>query len=1412
MAFVGGREPINWETVESHHRSVILAGAGIGKTHEMWTRAESRRRAGEAAFFIRIEDIIDDFDMAFEVGDADGFDSWLKSADEGWFYLDSIDEARLKDPRAFEKAVRRFARHIKSAQHRAQIVISSRPYAWRSHTDYVMVNKHLPYARPRCDVSQPDEAGEQAQGDRPQVEEKSTVEDDLSVFVLNDLTETEMRAFALARGVDDADRLVEDIKRRNLNAVAARPYDLENMIAKWKDDGELGSRFEFLNFGINKRLSESDPNRELRQPLNKEWARAGARNLAAAVVLSGKSGIRIPDEHPKQDGVDAATVLGDWHPNDARALLERGIFDDVIYGKVRFRHREVRELLAAEWFAEHLRTGSSRRAVESLIFREKYGHQFISTRLRPLLPWLILLDESIRQKAVSLSPEIVVEGGDLSRLPLDERKQLLYDIVARIAADADTRSARENDAIARIAEPDLSDDVLRLIELHRRNDSALFYLGRLVWQGELSDCVGPLTEIATDPERGPYTRVAAIRAVATAGSGGNFDATWDRIIADPNPLDRRLAAEIVRNARPCRASVDRLLATIERLTPYERFQASGLSETLHRFIDGFDVEHLEGQQEISRLIKYLNAILGRPPHLEGGRELISRDQNWLLSAASHAVDRLVSVRSAHALDKDSVAIVHKVSSARFWHDIDLSEHASKLQEAVPKWPELNDAIFWSAISHERTLLETTTGARVTDPYKALFDDFCFYEVADFERVLEFITDRAHDDDKLVAVTLAYRLVKESHHQNEDLAKLRDRVEAIPALAEHLERMIKWKPSREQRINDERFQKALLKRKRRDSVASEIRRRWIEDLKADPTLVRLPETVEPGEMTSTQVKLMRTTMQSHSYRWSGDDWRSLADIFGQEVAAEYRDAARSHWRCYCPGLPSEGIDTVGVPNSLLFGLAGLEIEAQEISEFPKHLNEVELHRAVRYLPWELNGFPTWAERAFRDRPEIVGGAMLQELFWDLGRDEAPRPHMLREISYNAPWSHAYVADSVIDWLGENAVRDIDALRQAIYIAKGTANVGRLSELAHTKAKLQSPMVEQAKWYALWVDTEAELAIPRLECWLASMLPEEASTAAQHFVVELFGSRRAEHLQTGFDSYRTPEQLKRLYTCICEHIREVDDIERANGGAYSPDLRDDAQDARNGLLRALCDIPGRATFLALQQLASEQSVEFSGAWVTHLALERAEKDGDVDDWTDDQVRQFNLDQSAVPTTNAQLFSLVVNRLFDIRTRLEDSDDSPFLTWQRAETETEVRNLITGSLNDLANGRYTCAQENEMPNAQRPDIWVQVPDVTPVPIELKLLDKGWTGPNLCERLRNQLAGDYLRAEAGGRGIMLLIWQGRIADRRWEIADHRVDLNGLETALQDYWRSISPDWPDIDEVTVLVIDLTRRGLRSET
>ena len=50
-----------WPEIDKRYRSVILAEAGAGKTFEMLARAEFIEAQGYPAFFIRIEDIDDDF-------------------------------------------------------------------------------------------------------------------------------------------------------------------------------------------------------------------------------------------------------------------------------------------------------------------------------------------------------------------------------------------------------------------------------------------------------------------------------------------------------------------------------------------------------------------------------------------------------------------------------------------------------------------------------------------------------------------------------------------------------------------------------------------------------------------------------------------------------------------------------------------------------------------------------------------------------------------------------------------------------------------------------------------------------------------------------------------------------------------------------------------------------------------------------------------------------------------------------------------------------------------------------------------------------------------------------------------------------------------------------------------------------
>jgi glucan-binding YG repeat protein len=276
---------------------------------------------------------------------------------------------------------------------------------------------------------------------------------------------------------------------------------------------------------------------------------------------------------------------------------------------------------------------------------------------------------------------------------------------------------------------------------------------------------------------------------------------------------------------------------------------------------------------------------------------------------------------------------------------------------------------------------------------------------------------------------------------------------------------------------------------------------------------------------------------------------------------------------------------------------------------------------------------------------------------------------------------------------------------------------------------------------------------------------------------------------------------------QYIRVEEDIHRSGTGIYSPELRDDAQGARDTLFTLLSNISGRAGYTALKQLSFEHPVNQYRKWMAQQAYKRAVQDGDLELWTIDQFGQFDKNQTITPATHHQLFDHTVNRLIDLKHWLERGNDSPWRTWKRAEGETEIRTLIAGWLNQNSHGQYTTAQESELANGQRMDIWLHNTSVhSPVPIELKLLDKSWTGPKLCERLKNQLAGDYLREEGAGCGVFLLVSQDIEPTKQWRIDGKLVYLSELAGALKIHWLSIAEKHPKIQELKIIVIDLLER------
>ena len=1394
-----------WDAIDKGYRSVVLAEAGAGKTFEMQARAMYVEEQGHPGFFIRIEDIEHDFRHSFEVGNAESFEQWLRSQNDAWFYLDSVDEARLENPTSFQKAIRRFSREIRTAQQRAHVCISSRPYAWRPKSDRQLIERFLPLPRPRTEPTGGD------------LDSSNTYEfqEALDVLLLQPLDENDIRQFARHRSVPEIDRLIRDLERKDLLALAGRPFDLEAILDMWASDRTLGGRSDLFDYTVRMRLSDShNLDRALRKSLNVERALDGARRLAAAVVLTGEAGIRVPDSPPMRTGIDAEAVLSEWDPGDVQILLERGIFNDVIYGAVRFRTREVREFLAAGWFTELLKQAHSRHEIDSLFFREQYGHKFISPRLRAVMPWLMLDDQEVCRRALEVHPEIPMEGGDPARLPLPLRKKILSDVVHRLVRREDYRAAGDNNALARIAHPDLTDHTFELIDRYRDNDEALFFLGRLVWQGAMSRCVSPLVPVAADPTREIYTRIAATRAVTTCGTKEQRGALWDTLLTADNDFPRELLADLVRGADE--TAIPKLLQSIEKLTPHSDSGGTGLASALHDLVDRLPLPSNDGVHEpFEEFICGICCFVHRAPVFQPGSCDVSKKFSWLLALAMHAVERLVLARNDMVFDEHTMALLRTAPTARHWRVRGIDDRNSKLSELIAGWPELNDALFWYSATTTGTQPQVRS-PKMRDLLRLQWSaHYWEFGPDSFARVLDWVRTRKFEDEQVLALSLAFSIYCQAKEPSEWLDRLRDSVRGDVGLSAKLDALVNPVLSEvDLRLRREStdYQRKL---EREARETAQQRSDWIAGLKADRHIVRNPSGLEPGQFSSDQYHLLEEVegVDDRTNRSQGAAWRTLIDEFGDDVARAYRDAAVAYWRRFRPELRSEGGNTSLIPYSLVFAMAGLAIEADEVEDFPRHLSVSEVSLALRYIVFELNGFPSWLEPMYEAFPEEVLDAVLTELFWELDNPDTNKPmnYILHDLVFYAPWLHSALAKPLLSWIHSHHLPSHDALRYSLCILRGGgAQPSELATLAKTKAADCSTEYS-ASWYTLWVDVEPDTGVDAATTWLDGLGSDDGARAAQLFITILMGNRRDPRSGASLENLLTPTHLKSLYVLMHRHIRAAEDIDRSGGGVFSPGLRDDAQEAREQLFNLLSEISGKEAYVALTELIEEHPHPRFTPWMARRARQRAEQDGDLEPWTPRQVSEFAETLTRTPSTHRQLFDLTVARITDLKNWVERGNNSPYLTWQRAPDESEIRNLVAGWLSQQRTNLTTVSQEPELANSQRMDIWLQNEYVpSPVPIELKLLDKRWSGPQLCERLRNQLAGDYLREATGGCGLMLLVWKGCRPRRHWSIHGRRVGIAGLQEALKEHWCTISNSFPNVAAIEVVVIDLTRRGMRS--
>ena len=587
--------------------------------------------------------------------------------------------------------------------------------------------------------------------------------------------------------------------------------------------------------------------------------------------------------------------------------------------------------------------------------------------------------------------------------------------------------------------------------------------------------------------------------------------------------------------------------------------------------------------------------------------------------------------------------------------------------------------------------------------------------------------------------------------------------------------------------------------------------WKKYLNDNLDEIRAAHRNKPGAITNALRYLFDQIRDktSRSGRWTEYNWKTLIPEYGEEIARLYRDGTVSFWRHHDPELRSEGAPHNQTTLAVIIGLTGIEIEANETKDWAKNLSTAEVELACKYASFELNGFPIWLPMLFETQPNIVCDFLMREMRYELSieKPEKETNYVMSDVSWSGQWAWDQIAPSIYDLL-KREPNNLSNLDRLLKILQGSAiSDDLIKRLASRKCRTLSKPEHLARWFAVWTGVAPETAIASFKTRLGKIAePKKRTFFAMTFATHLLAGRRGDGAAAR-EAFKTPKFLKSLHLLMHEHIRREEEIDRVGKGAYSPELRDEAQDARGSLLNMLNQIPGKEAFLALMEIARLHPEEASRPWILRHAKTKAEQDGDIESWSAPQVRDFHDTLERTPSNHRELAELAILRLLDLKDDLEHGDNSVADILRTVTQETDMRNYIGHELREKAHGRYSIPQEEELADAKRLDLrFLGVNFDGPVPAELKLADN-WTGPKLFERLENQLCGDYLRDNRSTRGIFVLVYRGK--KDRWEVpdSDGRVDFAGLAVALQDRWRLISSEFPNVDDITVIGIDLTKRS-----
>ena len=1326
--FDQGGDKLVWKNLHEKYVVVVVGEAGIGKTVEFMIEVQRLREDGKAAFFIELNqlDNRDSWELALGQS-ATAYAHWQASSEEGYFFLDAVDEARLNSHAAFKKALAVVQAGLRQYLGRVRIAISSRWTDWSIDEVRTTVKELLvipiEVARRAASAAPESDFGEKLPV--VQVEQPSSDECAESFVVsLDPLSRPEAHKLAEALSAVDVLAFWAAIDDGHYDYMATRPLDLRWMVVLWNQKRSLGTYLELIEGNIANRLTETNQSYQVSGAvLSPDRLRSGAEELAAASVFSGHAFIAtVLASTPRPDEVVPRAVLTDWTPVEVARLLASAVFDEATFGRVKFHHRSVREYLAACWINRQIATGLPLHRVLPLFAASPFDKMVLITAHRWTLCWLAAVNVKVREWVTRYFPEMILFDGDPEAWDVLSADQAFFGYMQRLKDGLETdwyNNASEFRRIGRRLPPGRVAALLADTQLSVQVRMALL---PIIMHARLTDCADTVFGLYRNPSASSREHRHAIEVL------GAIATPEQREVIKSDLLSGNLTSnELIASAL---AVVNWKSFTVDELS---KIFTTTVSEGAYGPMAQAIKNDLLPVITADSAILLLQAIVAALPHAKKGTrfskypESCQPERAWLLDVLPDCIERLLTLLPT-TLDEYPAVCLDAAERIEILRDAGFTDNQefNRLHGLIAQHPRLRWQLAFT-ITHSDDI--THSISRLT------WGSHCIvsFGSADLTELIARANYAGATSDErqvwfAVAKEVAFRELRgaarkaaltalETGQEGEERCK--EIANQRAGLIKGLQQMRIWKAEERER----KCARLAMNEANRVKIRDDI------------------EHIRDGTHQGTLHWLINYSYnQSALKSLTHVDYEAIAKDFGQDIADALANGLKVVWASASTPNPADHPDG-SLPWEALAALAGLNTLIANGLDIAA-LTEVEAARAARISVWESNGPPSWFERmavthtsAVCDalHPWICSGTLSETEAYPIRRalelalrcSSEVRSMLLCPLVIMVTDGRANRTETV------RAV--VDALREEGLVASDV--IANLCRARLLKSIGSDGLIGESRWLRMWLEEDIHSAWTWFEAHVATL---DASAGAQ---VKDFAKAMGDYnwLKMQIND-STVDVLLRQYVFLTKYVlahgTPIDDEEAGMFGHPIMQIRET-------IPKLLVRIRGAIAHQALIELAAAEIEPHVKSWLGARVYEHATLEASHYARIEpNELRGISSPFLTEPKSEAQLFQQVVARLEEIRKGVEEGPFSDRCLFKPDMPEKHLQHWLAGRFLDTTNRRFSIAREEEVDDDKKTDIQLGCQHGK-VCVEIKPVNKGrgYSAKSLTKTLRTQIVGQYLK-----------------------------------------------------------------------